>query len=138
MKVAASPRSMTQVATVLAFVISHTTYLAAQDDETGRCPKVCDGSFPSCRQPSPRGEGAPKGRIGHQRYEREWGRSVSSTSFMRAPYPPLCGPPSPCGEGLGGAPLRVDFCKRRCPKVAFKSLVTVPHDTFLYYSTGDE
>ena len=30
----------TQVATVLAFVISHTTFLAAQDDETGRCPKV--------------------------------------------------------------------------------------------------
>ena len=26
--------------TVLAFVISHTTFLAAQDDETGRCPKV--------------------------------------------------------------------------------------------------
>ena len=24
------------------------------------------------RQPSPRGEGAPKGRIGHRRYEREW------------------------------------------------------------------
>ena len=40
MKVAAPPRSMTQVATVLAFVISHTTFLAAQDDETGRCPKV--------------------------------------------------------------------------------------------------
>ena len=36
--VAASPRSMTQVAAVLAFVISHTTFLAAQDDETGRCP----------------------------------------------------------------------------------------------------
>ena len=31
----------TQVAAVLAFVISHTTFLAAQDDETGRCPKVC-------------------------------------------------------------------------------------------------
>ena len=29
-----------QVAAVLAFVISHTTFLAAQDDETGRCPKV--------------------------------------------------------------------------------------------------
>ena len=27
-----------EVATVLAFVISHTTFLAAQDDETGRCP----------------------------------------------------------------------------------------------------
>ena len=29
-----------EVATVLAFVISHTTFLAAQDDEMGRCPKV--------------------------------------------------------------------------------------------------
>ena len=38
MVVATSPRSMAQVAAVLAFVISHTTFLAAQDDETGRCP----------------------------------------------------------------------------------------------------
>ena len=29
-----------EVATVLAFVISSATFLAAQDDETGRCPKV--------------------------------------------------------------------------------------------------
>ena len=29
-----------EVAAVLVFVISHTTFLAAQDDETGRCPKV--------------------------------------------------------------------------------------------------
>ena len=28
-----------EVAAVLAFVISHTTFLAAQDDETGRYPK---------------------------------------------------------------------------------------------------
>ena len=41
----------------------------------GRCPKVCDGRFPSYRQPSPRGEGAPKGRIGHRRYERERGKA---------------------------------------------------------------
>ena len=40
MKVAASPRSRAPVAAVLAFVISHTTFLAAQDDETGRCLKV--------------------------------------------------------------------------------------------------
>ena len=40
MKVAASPRLRAQVAAVLAFVISQTTFLAAQDDETGRCPKV--------------------------------------------------------------------------------------------------
>ena len=38
MVVAASPRSRAQVAAVLAFVISHTTFLAAQDDETGRYP----------------------------------------------------------------------------------------------------
>ena len=29
-----------EVAAVLTFVLSHTTFLAAQDDETGRCPKV--------------------------------------------------------------------------------------------------
>ena len=29
-----------EVAAVLAFVISHTTFLAAQDDEKGRCSKV--------------------------------------------------------------------------------------------------
>ena len=29
-----------EVATVLAFVFSRATYLAAQDDETGRCLKV--------------------------------------------------------------------------------------------------
>ena len=46
MKVAASPRSMAQVAAVLAFVISHTTFLAAQDDEMGRCLKVRGSRFP--------------------------------------------------------------------------------------------
>ena len=39
-EVAASPRSRAQVAAVLAFIISHTTFLAAQDDEAGRCPKI--------------------------------------------------------------------------------------------------
>ena len=32
--------STLSTAAVLAFVISHTTFLAAQDDETGRCLKV--------------------------------------------------------------------------------------------------
>ena len=39
-----------EVATVLAFVISHMTFLAAQDDETGRCPKV---AFKSLEIPNP-------------------------------------------------------------------------------------
>ncbi|MBD9230728.1 MAG: hypothetical protein EGQ38_01865 [Dialister sp.] len=34
-------------------------------------------------QPSPRGEGAPKWRIGHWRYGREWGKR-RSVSFMKA------------------------------------------------------
>ena len=64
----------------------------------------------SVSQPSPRGEGAPKGRIGQERYERERGRSsqvgdidergiVSSTPLTKAPYPPLARSPFPDGEG---------------------------------------
>ena len=39
-----------EVAAVLAFVISHMTFLAAQDDETGRCPKAV---YQSLRIPIP-------------------------------------------------------------------------------------
>ena len=39
-EVTASPRSRAQVVAVLAFIISHTTFLVAQDDEMGRCPKI--------------------------------------------------------------------------------------------------
>ena len=47
MKVTASPRSMAQVAAVLAFVISHTTFLTAQDDETGGdARRPADNRFP--------------------------------------------------------------------------------------------
>ena len=41
----------------------------------GDARKSFDSRFPSYRQPSPRGEGAPKGRIGYWRYERERGGS---------------------------------------------------------------
>ena len=34
---------------------------------------------------------------------------------MRAPYPPLTRSPFPNGEGLGGATLRVNLYKERCP-----------------------
>ncbi len=86
--VAATPRSVAQVVAVLAFVISHMTFLSAQDDETGRCPKVCDGGFPSYRQPSPRGEGAPKGRIGHWRHERSVRyESLMSSSLLVSSLP---------------------------------------------------
>ena len=37
----------------------------------GDARRSVDRRFSSYRQPSPRGEGAPKGRIGHWRYERE-------------------------------------------------------------------
>ena len=50
MKVAASPLRMTK---------------------RGDVRRSLDSRFPSYRPPSPRGEGAPKGRIGHWRYERQ-------------------------------------------------------------------
>ena len=37
----------------------------------GDARRSVDRRFSSYRQPSPRGEGAPMGRIGHRRYERE-------------------------------------------------------------------
>ena len=56
------------------------------------------------RQPSPRGEGAPKGRIGHWRYERQVIR-------MENVFAQITANESTC------APLLVDFYKGRCPKV---------------------
>ena len=41
----------------------------------GNARRSVDRRFSSYRQPSPRGEGAPKGRIGHRRDEREWERA---------------------------------------------------------------
>ena len=46
MKVAASPRSMAQVAAVLAFVISHTMFLAAQDAKWDDARKFAMAVFP--------------------------------------------------------------------------------------------
>ena len=57
----------------------------------------------SYRKPSPRGEGAPKGRIGHWRYESERGNAFQAGDVRQSPS--------------------ADFSKRRCPKVVCKSLV---------------
>ena len=72
--------------------------------------------FPSYRQPSPRGEGAPKGRIGHWRYERER-EGASQVDDLRKHPSAAPRSPFPNGEGLGGATLRVDFYKGQCLKV---------------------
>ena len=39
----------------------------------------------SYRQPSPRGEGAPQGRIGHKRYEKEWERASQAGDLRKHP-----------------------------------------------------
>ena len=44
---------------------------ASPQYKSGDARRSLDRRFYSYRQPSPRGEGAPKGRIGHWRYERE-------------------------------------------------------------------
>ena len=79
-----------------------------------RASRRCEDSGIFVSQPSPQGEGAPKGRIGQKRYERERGRpsqagdldergSVSSRRFTAVPYPPLARSPFPDGEGKGEA-----------------------------------
>ena len=55
-------------------------------------------------QPSPLGEGAPQGRIGHWRYESARGNAYQAGDLRQHP--------------------RACFCKWRCPKMAFKSPVT--------------
>ena len=54
--------------------------------------------------PSPRGEGATKGRMGHWRQESARGNAYQAGDLRQQP--------SAC------------FCKWRCPKMAFKSPVT--------------
>ena len=70
----------------------------------------------SYRQPSPRGEGAPKGRIGHRRYasERE---GASQVDDLRKHPSAADAVPLPRWGRLRGATLRVNFYKGRCPKV---------------------
>ena len=64
-----------------------------------RSSRRCEDSGIFVSQPSPQGEGAPKGRIGQKRYEKRAGKIVSSTPFTRVPYPPLTRSPFPNGEG---------------------------------------
>ena len=47
------------------------TFSTAQDDETGRCPKVCDGRFPRIASLPLEGKVPRRGRIGHSRHERQ-------------------------------------------------------------------
>ena len=70
----------------------------------------------SYRQPSHRGEGAPKGRIGHRRHEREWG-NASQVRCLREHPIHRSAVPLPRWGRLRGATLRADFYKGRCPKV---------------------
>ena len=51
----------------------------------GDARRSVDRRFSSYRQPSPRGEGAPKGRIGHRRYERERERASQVDDLRKHP-----------------------------------------------------
>ena len=50
---------------------AHKSMEAPWSTKSGDARKSLDSRLPSYRQPSPRGEGAPKGRIGHRRYEKQ-------------------------------------------------------------------
>ena len=48
----------------------------------GDARRSVDRRFSSYRQPSPRGEGAPKGRIGHRRYERQMRKAERCAAYV--------------------------------------------------------
>ena len=73
--------------------------------------------------PSPRGEGALKGRIGYWRYERERERESQADDLREHPIHRWRGPPSPCGEGLYGGGFAANIWGD-ARKVVFKSPVT--------------
>ena len=63
-----------------------------------RSSRRCEDSGISAPKPSPRGEGAPKGRIGLERYERERGRASQAGDLRQHPIHRWRGPPSPMGK----------------------------------------
>ena len=71
MKVAASPRSMKRSQLFWHSLSQVRRFSPLRMTKRGDARRSVDRRFSSYRQPSPRGEGAPKGRIGHRRYERE-------------------------------------------------------------------
>ncbi len=56
-----------------------------------------DSGIPETK-PSPRGEGAPKGRIGQKRYEKERGNASQVRRLREYPIHRWRGPPSPMGK----------------------------------------
>ena len=88
----------TQVAAVLAFVISHTTFLVAQDDETGRCSKVVGiairgNAFPTYG-------GANPVSLRQAASSRERGENVGRFECI---YPSFLWKEVPAGRRLGDA-----------------------------------
>ena len=63
-----------------------------------RSSRRCGDSGISVPKPSPRGEGAPKGRIGQERYEKERVRSSQVRRLREHPIHRWRGPPSPMGK----------------------------------------
>ena len=71
MKVAASPRSMKRSQQFWHSLSHIRRFSPLGMTKRGDARRSVDRRFSSYRQPSPRGEGAPKGRIGHRRYEKQ-------------------------------------------------------------------
>ena len=63
-----------------------------------RSSRRCEDSGIFVSQPSPQGEGAPKGRIGQKRYERERGRASQAGRLRKYSIHRWRGPPSPMGK----------------------------------------
>ena len=77
------------------------------------------------RQPSPRGEGAPKGRIGHRRYERGWRNASQVDDLRKHPIHRSAVPLPQWGRQIGGGFAEID------DEVAAVLAFVISHTTFL-------
>ena len=82
MKVAASPRSMKR-SQLFCHSLSHIRrFSSLRMTKRGDARRSVDRRFSSYRQPSPRGEGAPQGRIGHRRHERQMRKAEKCAAYV--------------------------------------------------------
>ena len=131
MKAAASPRSMKRSQLFWHSLFHIRRFSPLRMTKRGDTRRSVDRRFSSYRQPSPRGEGAPKGRIGHWRYERER-EGASQAGDLRKHPSAADAVPLPRWGRLRGVTLRRDPSTQVAAVLAF----VISHTTF--FSAQDD
>ena len=80
--VAALPRSMTRSQLFWHSLSYIRRFLPLRMTKRGDARRLYEMMLFPYRQPSPRGEGAPQGRIGHRRYERQMRKAEKCAAYV--------------------------------------------------------